>query len=188
MIQKELSTKHVLGIKYLTPQDIQLIFETAESFKEVINRPIKKVPSLRDVTVANLFFENSTRTRISFELAEKRLSADIVNFSASNSSLTKGESLIDTANNILSMKVDMIVGGVDSSQEESNFMNKKKFTKMVEDCVRRESMSYMDTVVYLCEQNNLEIEDVKKYIAISIKEKIEIEAMKLNFLEKSGSL
>jgi len=86
------------------------------------------------------------------------------------------------------MKVDMIVGGVDSSQEESNFMNKKKFTKMVEDCVRKESMSYMDTVVYLCEQNNLEIEDVKKYIAISIKEKIEIEAMKLNFLEKSGSL
>ena len=86
------------------------------------------------------------------------------------------------------MKVDMIVGGVDSSQEESNFMNKKKFTKMVEDCVRRESMSYMDTVVYLCEQNNLEIEDVKKYIAISIKEKIEMEAMKLNFLEKGGSL
>jgi hypothetical protein len=89
---------------------------------------------------------------------------------------------------LIVMKVDMIVGGVDSSQEESNFMNKKKFTKMVEDCVRRESMSYMDTVVYLCEQNNLEIEDVKKYIAISIKEKIEIEAMKLNFLEKSGSL
>ena len=86
------------------------------------------------------------------------------------------------------MKVDMIVGGVDSSQEESNFMNKKKFTKMVEDCVRRESMSYMDTVVYLCEQNNLEIEDVKKYIATSVKEKIEMEAMKLNFLEKSGSL
>lgn len=86
------------------------------------------------------------------------------------------------------MKVDMIVGGVDSSQEESNFMNKKKFTKMVEDCVRKESMSYMDTVVYLCEQNNLEIEDVKKYIAISIKEKIEMEAMKLNFLEKGGSL
>jgi hypothetical protein len=86
------------------------------------------------------------------------------------------------------MKVDMIVGGVDSSQEESTFMNKKKFTKMVEDCVRKESMSYMDTVVYLCEQNNLEIEDVKKYIAISIKEKIEVEAMKLNFLEKSGSL
>ena len=86
------------------------------------------------------------------------------------------------------MKVDMIVGGVDSSQEESNFMNKKKFTKMVEDCVRTKSMSYMDTVVYLCEQNNLDIEDVKKYIAISIKEKIEMEAMKLNFLEKTGSL
>ena len=86
------------------------------------------------------------------------------------------------------MKVDMIMGGVDSSQEESNFMNKKKFTKMVEDCVRTNSMSYMDTVVYLCEQNNLEIEDVKKYIAISIKEKIEIEAMNLNFLEKSADL
>ena len=86
------------------------------------------------------------------------------------------------------MKVDMIVGGVDSSQEESNFMNKKKFTKMVEDCVRTKSMSYMDTVVYLCEQNNLEIEDVKKYIAISIKEKIEFEAMKLNFLQRTESL
>ena len=109
MIQKELSTKHVLGIKYLTPQDIQLIFETAESFKEVINRPIKKVPSLRDVTVANLFFENSTRTRISFELAEKRLSADTVNFSASSSSVKKGETLLDTVNNILSLKVDMVV-------------------------------------------------------------------------------
>ena len=91
-------------------------------------------------------------------------------------------------NQRLIMKVDMIVGGVDSSQEESNFMNKKKFTKMVEDCVRRESMSYMDTVVYLCEQNNLEIEDVKKYIAISIKEKIEFEAMKLNFLQRTESL
>jgi len=91
-------------------------------------------------------------------------------------------------NQRLMMKVDMIVGGVDSSQEESNFMNKKKFTKMVEDCVRTKSMSYMDTVVYLCEQNNLEIEDVKKYIAISIKEKIEMEAMKLNFLEKSETL
>lgn len=91
-------------------------------------------------------------------------------------------------NQRLIMKVDMIVGGVDSSQEESNFMNKKKFTKMVEDCVRTKSMSYMDTVVYLCEQNNLEIEDVKKYIAISIKEKIEMEAMKLNFLEKSETL
>ncbi len=109
MTQTELSTKHVLGIKYLTPQDIQLIFETAENFKEVINRPIKKVPSLRDVTVANLFFENSTRTRISFELAEKRLSADTVNFSASSSSVKKGESLLDTVNNILSMKVDMVV-------------------------------------------------------------------------------
>lgn len=108
-MQKELSTKHVLGIKYLTPQDIQLIFETAENFKEVINRPIKKVPSLRDVTVANLFFENSTRTRISFELAEKRLSADTVNFSASSSSVKKGETLLDTVNNILSMKVDMVV-------------------------------------------------------------------------------
>ena len=109
MTQKELSTKHVLGIKYLTPADIQLIFETAENFKEVINRPIKKVPSLRDVTVANLFFENSTRTRISFELAEKRLSADTVNFSASSSSVKKGETLLDTVNNILSMKVDMVV-------------------------------------------------------------------------------
>lgn len=109
MSNKELTTKHLLGIKYLTPQDIQLIFETAENFKEVINRPIKKVPSLRDVTVANLFFENSTRTRISFELAEKRLSADIVNFSASSSSVKKGETLLDTVNNILSMKVDMVV-------------------------------------------------------------------------------
>jgi len=105
----ELSTKHVLGIKYLKAEDIQLIFETADNFKEVINRPIKKVPSLRDVTVANLFFENSTRTRISFELAEKRLSADVVNFSASSSSVKKGETLLDTVNNILSMKVDMVV-------------------------------------------------------------------------------
>ncbi|MFK7983049.1 MAG: aspartate carbamoyltransferase catalytic subunit [Saprospiraceae bacterium] len=105
----ELSTKHVLGIKYLTADDIQLIFETADNFKEVINRPIKKVPSLRDVTIANLFFENSTRTRISFELAEKRLSADVVNFSAASSSVKKGETLLDTVNNILSMKVDMVV-------------------------------------------------------------------------------
>ena len=104
-----LSTKHVLGIKYLKESDIRLIFETAINFKEVINRPIKKVPSLRDVTVANLFFENSTRTRLSFELAEKRLSADVVNFSASSSSLKKGETLLDTVNNILSMKVDMVV-------------------------------------------------------------------------------
>lgn len=108
-ISQQLSTDHLLGIKYLRPEDIQLIFETADEFKEVINRPIKKVPSLRDVTVANLFFENSTRTRISFELAEKRLSADIVNFSASSSSLKKGETLLDTVNNILSMKVDMVV-------------------------------------------------------------------------------
>ena len=105
----QLSTRHVLGIKNLTTEDLQLIFETADNFKEVINRPIKKVPSLRDVTVANLFFENSTRTRISFELAEKRLSADVVNFSASSSSVKKGETLLDTVNNILSMKVDMIV-------------------------------------------------------------------------------
>jgi len=105
----ELSTKHVLGIKYLNEDDIKLIFQTADQFKEVINRPIKKVPSLRDVTVANLFFENSTRTRISFELAEKRLSADTVNFSAASSSVKKGETLLDTVNNILSMKVDMVV-------------------------------------------------------------------------------
>ena len=106
---QHLSTKHLLGIKYITEADIRLIFETADNFKEVINRPIKKVPSLRDVTVANLFFENSTRTRISFELAEKRLSADVVNFSASSSSVKKGETLLDTVNNILSMKVDMVV-------------------------------------------------------------------------------
>ena len=106
---QQLSTKHLLGIKYLEPQDIELIFEHADSFKEVINRPIKKVPSLRDVTIANLFFESSTRTRISFELAEKRLSADVINFSASSSSVNKGETLLDTVNNILSMKVDIIV-------------------------------------------------------------------------------
>lgn len=106
---QQLSTPHLLGIKSLTAEDIQLIFETADEFKEVLNRPIKKVPSLRDITIANLFFENSTRTRISFELAEKRLSADIINFSASSSSVTKGETLLDTVNNILSMKVDMIV-------------------------------------------------------------------------------
>jgi aspartate carbamoyltransferase catalytic subunit len=109
MSQKGLSTNHLLGIKYITTDDINLIFDTAKEFKEVINRPIKKVPSLRDITVANLFFENSTRTRISFELAEKRLSADIVNFSASSSSVSKGETLLDTVNNILSMKVDMVV-------------------------------------------------------------------------------
>ena len=105
----ELSVNHLLGIKYLNKKDIELIFETADQFKEVINRPIKKVPSLRDITIANLFFENSTRTKLSFELAEKRLSADVINFSASQSSVKKGETLIDTVNNILSMKVDMVV-------------------------------------------------------------------------------
>lgn len=105
----ELSVNHLLGIKNLIKADIQLIFETADQFKEVINRPIKKVPSLRDITIANLFFENSTRTKLSFELAEKRLSADVINFSASQSSVKKGETLIDTVNNILSMKVDMVV-------------------------------------------------------------------------------
>ncbi|MFN5634377.1 MAG: aspartate carbamoyltransferase catalytic subunit [Flavobacteriia bacterium] len=104
-----LSVDHLTGIRDLTREDIELIFKTADSFKEVINRPIKKVPSLRDITIANLFFENSTRTRLSFELAEKRLSADVVNFSASSSSVKKGETLIDTVNNILSMKVDMVV-------------------------------------------------------------------------------
>lgn len=104
-----LSTRHLLGIKDLHPEDINLIFQTAENFKEVINRPIKKVPSLRDVTIANLFFENSTRTRLSFELAERRLSADVINFAASSSSVSKGETLIDTVNNILAMKVDIVV-------------------------------------------------------------------------------
>lgn len=105
----QLSSKHLLGIKDLTPNDIQLIFETADNFKDVINRPIKKVPSLRDITIANVFFENSTRTKLSFELAEKRLSADVINFSSSGSSVKKGETLLDTVNNILAMKVDMIV-------------------------------------------------------------------------------
>lgn len=104
-----LSVNHLLGIKGLTREDIELIFSTADNFKEVINRPIKKVPSLRDITIANLFFENSTRTKLSFELAEKRLSADVINFSASGSSVKKGETLIDTVNNILAMKVDMVV-------------------------------------------------------------------------------
>lgn len=106
---KQLSVDHLLGIKYLNQNDIELIFETAHHFKEVINRPIKKVPSLRDITIANLFFENSTRTKLSFELAEKRLSADVINFSAGQSSVKKGETLIDTVNNILSMKVDIVV-------------------------------------------------------------------------------
>ena len=104
-----LSQRHLLGIKNITSEDIELIFDTATNFKEVINRPIKKVPSLRDVTIANIFFENSTRTRLSFELAEKRLSADVVNFSTSTSSVKKGETLLDTVNNILAMKVDMVV-------------------------------------------------------------------------------
>ena len=106
---KGLTSRHLIGIKNITEDDIRLIFETADNFKEVINRPIKKVPSLRDITVANLFFESSTRTRVSFELAERRLSADIVNFTASSSSVSKGETLLDTVNNILSMKVDMVV-------------------------------------------------------------------------------
>ena len=106
---KTLSVNHLLGIKQLTAEDLILIFETADHFKEVINRPIKKVPSLRDITIANLFFENSTRTKLSFELAEKRLSADVINFSASQSSVKKGETLVDTVNNILAMKVDMVI-------------------------------------------------------------------------------
>lgn len=109
MAEKLLSKKHLLGIKDLSAKDIQLIFEHADEFKEVLQRPIKRVPSLRDVTVANLFFENSTRTRLSFELAQKRLSADVVNFSAATSSVKKGETLVDTVNNILAMKVDMVV-------------------------------------------------------------------------------
>ena len=105
----ELSVDHLLGIKYLNNDDIDLIFDTADHFKKVINRPIKKVPSLRDITIANLFFENSTRTKLSFELAQKRLSADVINFSSGQSSVNKGETLVDTVNNILSMKVDMVV-------------------------------------------------------------------------------
>ncbi len=109
MSELKLSSRHLLGIKHLFPSDIEIILHTAKEFKEVINRPIKKVPSLRDITIANLFFEDSTRTRVSFELAEKRLSADTINFSASSSSVNKGETLLDTVNNILSMKVDMVV-------------------------------------------------------------------------------
>src|SRR6201999_3890063 len=111
----ELSTRHLLGIKDLNREDIQLILSTAQQFKEVLQRPVKKVPSLRDVTIVNLFYENSTRTRISFELAEKRLSADTINFAASASSVSKGETLLDTVNNILSMKVDMVVMRLSSS-------------------------------------------------------------------------
>ncbi len=108
-MEESLSVNHLLGIKELSSNDINLIFRTADNFKTVINRPIKRVPTLRDITIANIFFENSTRTRVSFELAEKRLSADIVNFSSSSSSVSKGETLIDTVNNILAMKVDMVV-------------------------------------------------------------------------------
>lgn len=108
-IEEQLSTRHLLGIKGLTDQDIHLILDTAENFKDILNRPIKKVPSLRDITIANIFFENSTRTRLSFELAQKRLSADTINFAASSSSVSKGETLIDTVNNILAMKVDIVV-------------------------------------------------------------------------------
>ncbi|MBL7931591.1 MAG: aspartate carbamoyltransferase catalytic subunit, partial [Bacteroidia bacterium] len=125
-----LSVNHLLGIKQLTKNDIELILSTAQNFKEVINRPIKKVPSLRDLTVANLFFENSTRTRLSFELAQKRVSADVVNFSASNSSVKKGETLVDTVNNILAMKVDMIVMR-HSSPGAAIFLAKKVNAKIV---------------------------------------------------------
>ncbi|MBM3160151.1 MAG: aspartate carbamoyltransferase catalytic subunit [Bacteroidetes bacterium] len=125
-----ISVDHLTGIKDLTQQDIELIFKTADSFKEVINRPIKKVPSLRDITIANIFFENSTRTRLSFELAEKRLSADVVNFSASGSSVKKGETLIDTVNNILSMKVDMVVMR-HSSPGATEFLSKKVNARII---------------------------------------------------------
>jgi aspartate carbamoyltransferase catalytic subunit len=125
-----ISVDHLTGIKNLTPEDIQLIFKTADSFKEVINRPIKKVPTLRDITIANIFFENSTRTRLSFELAEKRLSADVVNFSASGSSVKKGETLIDTVNNILSMKIDMVVMR-HSSPGAAEFLSKKVNARVI---------------------------------------------------------
>jgi aspartate carbamoyltransferase catalytic subunit len=125
-----LSVDNLLGIRDLTENDIQLIFKTADSFKQVINRPIKKVPSLRDITIANLFFENSTRTRLSFELAQKRLSADIINFSASSSSVKKGETLVDTVNNILSMKVDMLVMR-HASPGAAQFLSKKIKAKII---------------------------------------------------------
>ena len=125
-----LSVNHLTGIKDLTKNDIELIFKTADAFKEVINRPIKKVPSLRDITIANLFFENSTRTRLSFELAEKRLSADVVNFSAASSSVKKGETLIDTVNNILSMKVDMVVMR-HSSPGAAKFLSERVDAKVI---------------------------------------------------------
>ena len=125
-----LSVNHLLGIKQLTKLDIELILSTAQNFKDVINRPIKKVPSLRDITVANLFFENSTRTRLSFELAQKRLSADVVNFSASTSSVKKGETLVDTVNNILAMKVDMLVMR-HASPGAAIFLSKKVNAKII---------------------------------------------------------
>lgn len=125
-----ISIDHLTGIKNLTAEDIDLIFKTADSFKEVINRPIKKVPSLRDITIANIFFENSTRTRLSFELAEKRLSADVINFSASGSSVKKGETLVDTVNNILSMKVDMVVMR-HSSPGAAEFLSKKVNARVI---------------------------------------------------------
>lgn len=126
----KLSVNHLLGIKNLLKEDIELIFQTADHFKQVINRPIKKVPSLRDITIANLFFENSTRTKLSFEIAEKRLSADIINFSSSSSSVTKGETLIDTVNNILSMKVDMVVMR-HPNPGAANFLSKHVDAKIV---------------------------------------------------------
>ncbi|MCO6500433.1 MAG: aspartate carbamoyltransferase catalytic subunit [Vicingus serpentipes] len=126
----KLSVNHLLGIKNLQKEDIELIFKTADHFKEVINRPIKKVPSLRDITIANLFFENSTRTKLSFEIAEKRLSADVLNFSSSNSSVKKGETLIDTVNNILSMKVDMVVMR-HPNPGAANFLSKHVKAKIV---------------------------------------------------------
>lgn len=129
-MMNNLSVEHLIGIKELSIEDINLIFKTADSFKEVINRPIKKVPSLRDITIANLFFENSTRTKLSFELAEKRLSADIVNFSASGSSVKKGESLIDTVNNILSMKVDLVVMR-HPNPGAASFLSKKVGAKVI---------------------------------------------------------
>jgi aspartate carbamoyltransferase catalytic subunit len=125
-----LSVNHLLGIKYINKTDIELILETAKNFKEVINRPIKKVPSLRDITVANLFFENSTRTKLSFELAQKRLSADIINFAASSSSVKKGETLVDTVNNILAMKVDMVVMR-HSSPGAAVFLSKRVIAKII---------------------------------------------------------
>ena len=146
----ELSVKHLLGIKYLKEADIQLIFDTATQFKEVINRPIKKVPSLRDITIANLFFENSTRTKLSFELAQKRLSADVINFASSMSSLKKGETLIDTVNNILSMKVDMVVMR-HSSPRQTNLWRSLQYLTMLL------SVSYLPTILLLLLELHLQL-------------------------------